>query len=195
MNFRNSSGFVLLTVLSALFWNQTQHTQAIASSKIRMAPSTQAQPAQKFVHSHRIAYRATDRIRQMALALANRDRAKQGLTPLVEDRLLSSSAELHAIDMLRRDFFDHYNPGGQSPSNRFVALGGRGKVAENIGYIYLRGSRLRINGQLLSRFEERWMKSAYHRKHLLNAQYRRFGYGIAVSPRGDRVYAVQTFTR
>lgn len=195
MNFRTSSCFVLLTVVSALFWNQTQNNLAIASSKINFASSIDAQSAQPFGHSHRVAYRATDRIRQMALGLVNRDRANQGLHPLVEDPLLSGAAELHALDMLRKSYFSHYNPRGQSPSDRFVALGGSGKVAENIGYAYLRGARQQINGRILVNFENKWMNSVCHRKHLLNGRYTRFGYGLAVSPSGDRVYAVQTFAR
>jgi uncharacterized protein YkwD len=97
--------------------------------------------------------------------------------------------------MLRRNFFGHYNPRGQSPSDRLIAIGGSGQVAENIGYTYLQSSRQRIDGQLLTNFEQRWMNSEPHRKNLLNSRYTRFGYGIAVSPRGDRVYAVQTFAR
>jgi uncharacterized protein YkwD len=183
---RTSGYFLLLTFLPGLFFGLMSGTQANASHKTSQAQTNNTQ-------SHRMAYRATDQIRQMALNLVNQDRMQQGLAPLVEDRLLSSSAELHALDMAKRGYFDHYSPDGQGPSERFVALGGSSiGIAENIAYDFPKGGR-KINVQVLSKFQQRWMKSAPHRKNLLSARYTHFGYGIAVSPNGDRIYAVQVF--
>jgi uncharacterized protein YkwD len=182
---RTSGYFLLLTFLPGLFFGLVSGTQAKASGK----------PSQAFERNtpHRMAYRATDQIRRMALDLVNQDRMQQGLAPLVEDRLLSSSAELHALDMAKRGYFDHYSPDGQGPSERFAALGGRAiGVAENIAYDFPKGGR-KVSAQVLAKFQQRWMNSALHRKNLLSARYTHFGYGIAVSPNGDRIYAVQVF--
>jgi uncharacterized protein YkwD len=183
---RTSGYFLLLTLLPGLFFGLLSGTDANASSKTSQAPTSNAQ-------SQRIAYRATDQIRRMALDLVNQDRSQQGIKPLIEDRLLSSAAELHALDMARRGYFDHYSPNGQGPSERFVALGGSPiGIAENIAYAFPKSDR-QVNVQVLSDFQQRWMRSAPHRKNLLNARYTHFGYGIAVSPDGDRIYAVQVF--
>ncbi len=49
---------------------------------------------------------------------------------------LSDAADNHSQDMDNRDFFDHTNPDGDSPSDRAIEEGhGTGFVGENIGWI------------------------------------------------------------
>jgi uncharacterized protein YkwD len=145
--------------------------------------------------SQRYAYqpRRVDALRQMALKLANQDRMQYGLPKLRADSLLSKAAQGHAEDMLRRNYFSHYSPEGRSPSDRFLAVGGRNGAAENL--LVLRDSSLRgtdLNFDRLAFFERGWMGSPGHRQVLLDRRYGRFGFGVAVS--GDRLYAVQLFT-
>jgi uncharacterized protein YkwD len=181
---RTSGSFVLLAILPGLLLSRNYASQAKASIRIAQTPKT-------IVHQR--PFRDADQIRQIALELVNRDRAQQGLAPLAEDYLLSGAAGLHAIDMANHSYFDHYNANGQGPTERFSALGGTGGVGENIIYTQILESRKHIDVQLLEDFQLRWMNSSGHRKNLLNPRYTHFGYGIAVSPDGDRVYAVQTF--
>jgi uncharacterized protein YkwD len=183
-----TSGYVLLrSILPGLMLSLLCSTQVNASS-----PSTQQNPST--APATKLAYRATDQIRQIALELVNHDRAAQGIAPLVEDRLLSSAAELHALDMARRGYFDHYNPNGQGPTARFIALGGNSPgVAENIVYTFHQGKHPRVTVNNLREFQQRWMNSAGHRRNLLNSRYTSFGYGVAISPDGSRIYAVQMF--
>jgi uncharacterized protein YkwD len=145
--------------------------------------------------SQRYAYqpRSVDSLRQMALTLANQDRMQYGLPKLRSDSLLSRAAQMHAEDMLRRNYFSHYSPEGRSPSDRFSAVGGRNGAAENL--LALRDSSLRRSNLSFNRlafFERGWMGSPGHRQNLLDRRYGRFGYGVAVS--GDRLYAVQLFS-
>jgi uncharacterized protein YkwD len=137
--------------------------------------------------------RRIDVLRQTALDLANQDRTRYGFSSLRADPLLSKAAQRHAEDMLRRGYFSHYSPEGRTPTDRFVAVGGRKGAAENI--FMIRDSSLPRTGVGLDRlsfFERGWMRSPGHRQNLLDRRYGRFGFGLAVS--GDRIYAVQLFT-
>jgi uncharacterized protein YkwD len=174
---------LLLAIIPGLLLSQIYNSQVKGSIRIAQTPKSIAVQV-----PHRI------QIKQIALQLVNRDRAQQGLAPLGYDLLLSGAAGLHALDMANRNYFEHYNFNGQGPTERFKALGGRGGVAENIIYTEIRGQYKQINVQLLEDFQQRWMNSSGHRKNLLNSQYTHFGYGIAVSPDGTRIYAVQTFS-
>jgi uncharacterized protein YkwD len=133
-------------------------------------------------------------VQQFALELANRDRATDGLPPMEVDLELSRAAQRHADDMLRRNYFDHYSPEGESPSDRLTAAGGRGFPAENIAMTENPRER-RLKAQLLETFQQQWMQSASHRRNLMNPNYERFGYGLAIDSESGRAFAVQMFTR
>lgn len=130
--------------------------------------------------------------RTLALQLVNRDRQLNGLAPLVEDPLLSQTAQLHAQDMLTRHYYAHVTPEGKTPTDRFAAQGGRGGVGENI--LSLPGRMgIQLTYQMIEQFQKSWMYSPGHRKNLLTSHYTRFGYGIAVDSVTGQVYAVQDF--
>lgn len=76
--------------------------------------------------------RSLPELKAFALKLINRDRQLNGLTPLIEDPLLSQSAQRHAEDMKARNYYAHLTPEGKTPTDRFVAVGGKGGVGENI---------------------------------------------------------------
>ncbi|MBD2255981.1 CAP domain-containing protein [Pseudanabaena sp. FACHB-2040] len=130
-------------------------------------------------------------MRAYALELVNRDRKVNGLLPLVEDPLLHLAAQKHAEDMLERQFFAHVNLDGVTPSGRFRAVGGQMGAAENI-YRQTGGSAA-VSYSLAERVQKGWMESDGHRANLLSPGYRAFGYGVATSPAGDAIYAVQMF--
>ncbi len=131
-------------------------------------------------------------LQTQALGLVNRDRQLNNLLPLVTDPLITKTAQGHAEDMAKRDFYGHDTPEGKSPTDRYQALGGKGGVGENI--VVLPGSpHFSLNYGLVERFQKSWMYSEGHRKNLLTPNYTKFGYGIATNPRTAKVYAVQNF--
>ena len=78
--------------------------------------------------------RSLPELRAFALELVNRDRTLNNLSPLVEDPLLSEAAQLHAEDMLKRQYFDQVSPEGKTPRDRFIRVGGSSRigVGENL---------------------------------------------------------------
>lgn len=69
-----------------------------------------------------------------ALKLVNDDRAKYGLAPVLLSNI--GSAQNHADDELKNNYFSHWNSYGVKPYVTYTKLGGRGEVAENIFYEY-----------------------------------------------------------
>ncbi|MFO7629567.1 MAG: CAP domain-containing protein [Prochlorococcaceae cyanobacterium] len=132
--------------------------------------------------------------RTLALSLVNRDRKLNGLSVLIDDPLLAQASQLHAKDMLSRDFYSHINPEGQSPTDRFALIGGLAGVGENIA-IVTGSNGIALNHRLVEQYHKGWMYSEGHRENLLEDDYVRFGYGIAVDGLSGLAYAVQSFSR
>lgn len=138
--------------------------------------------------------RSLPQLQTFALQLVNRDRAVNGSAPLIPDPLLTQAAQLHAQDMLERRYFAHRSPEGETASARFHRVGGNPAVgvAQNIfwsreahspGFTYRQVETLQTY----------WMYSTTHRDKLLEPGYARFGFGIAVDPVTNHLYAVQLF--
>ena len=139
--------------------------------------------------------RSLPELRSYARHLANRDRQLNGLPPLTEDPLLSLTAQRHAEDMLMRQFYDHINPDGQDPSDRFGTVGGKNGAGENIMQWKLNGTGYgRHTYRLMEEFQKEWMYSDGHRQNLLLPDYKTFGYGVVISRNGQEIYAVQLFS-
>jgi uncharacterized protein YkwD len=140
------------------------------------------------------ALKSLPEVRAYALELVNRDRATHGLSPLVSSAVLNQAAQSHAQDMLKRDYFAHKSPEGKTPRDRFLRSSGSQSVGvgENI-YFY---QDLRVPGiseEIARMFQVGWMHSPGHRKNILTADYREFGYGIVYGAGGWQ-YAVQMFS-
>lgn len=119
---------------------------------------------------------------QQALALLNQDRAKNGLSALKANAQLTALARSYAQDMIKRGYFSHYNPEGQSPFDRLNKAGISYKSAgENIG----------INTSV-SGAETSFMNSSGHRANILNSGYTEAGVGVVRTSNGQ-VYVVQEF--
>ena len=132
-------------------------------------------------------------LRALALELVNRDRQVNGLPPLVEDPLLSQVAQEHAEDMLKRQFYDHVNPEGLDPSERFMAAGSNVGAGENIMQ-QKGGVPVALSFGLVEEYQKGWMYSPGHRENLLTQHYTSFGYGIVANALGTEIYAVQMFS-
>jgi uncharacterized protein YkwD len=136
--------------------------------------------------------RSLPELRSFALELANRDRILNNLPPLQEDSTLSLAAQLHAQDMLERQYFDHISPDGKSPRDRYLAVSSRPLegVGENIVQGETQGWGLTYREA--EQFQRGWMYSHGHRANLLTEKYTKFGYGVVTGANGQ-IYAVQMF--
>jgi uncharacterized protein YkwD len=116
-------------------------------------------------------------MRSATHCLINAQRQRRGLGSLSSDRSLRKAAARHSNDMVRRDFFSHYSPGGSSIQTR---IGGSG---------YLRGARSYLFGEVIGGGTARggspksvvqaWMHSGPHRAAILNGSFKDLGVGVA----------------
>jgi uncharacterized protein YkwD len=136
--------------------------------------------------------RSVPELRTFALELVNRDRTINNLKSLKEDPLLSQAAQLHAQDMLNRQYFNHITPEKKSPRDRYLAVGGSRYLGVGENIIKDRVISLGLTYGEVEDFQRGWMYSNSHRQNLLTPQYTKFGYGITIGKNGQ-IYAVQMF--
>jgi len=107
--------------------------------------------------------------KEQILAELNRERQKQGLSPLVCDGEVEDVAQGHADDMARRGYFDHYTPEGLDPTDRLKAAG--------VSYISY-GENIAWGSHTAKSVVSLWMGSPGHRANILDNY---TGVGIGVS--------------
>lgn len=135
---------------------------------------------------------SAENLRALALQLVNQSRSEHNLPPLTLETKLTKAAQFHAGDMLKRNYYDHASPEGQTVSGRFQAAGGNRWLltAENIAKCD--GCKPPLTKDYVRQMHKGWMNSPGHRANILHKGLETFGYGITVSKDG-RLYAVQTF--
>ena len=107
--------------------------------------------------------------KEQILTELNRERQRQGLSPLVCDGEVEDVAQGHADDMARRGYFDHYTPEGLAPTDRLDAAGiTYSNYGENIAW----GSHTAKSVVSL------WMGSPGHRANILD-NYTAVGIGVS----------------
>jgi uncharacterized protein YkwD len=126
------------------------------------------------------------------IKITNDFRRRNGLPEFKEDRVCSAAAFDHAQDMARRSYFDHFGPGGSSPTTRYQHRNTTGqrviRVTENIA---------RGNGTTPESALRMWLDSPGHRKHLVGTEMNHIGVGVADGSCffGPCTYFVQCFSR
>ncbi len=102
------------------------------------------------------------------LDLVNKERKRAGLSLYIMDNTLQNVARAHSADMVKRDFFAHKNPDGESPFDRMTKAGVQYmKAAENVAY---NASVIEIHKSL--------MNSPGHRKNIMNPALGKIGIGL-----------------
>ena len=104
----------------------------------------------------------------------NRERRHQGLAALDRHGALARAGADHAADMVRRGYFSHVGPGGQTLAARLRAAGyaaGRNWAA---GEVLAWGTGERSTPAAVV---AAWMRSPAHRRVLLGSRYRDVGVG------------------
>jgi uncharacterized protein YkwD len=132
-----------------------------------------------------------DPISQAVLSAVNQYRAGHDAPALVNDASLEHVAAVHSADMSMRNFVGHYNPDGQGPKERLLAVmpDYKGDFAENIAVVKGLGSK--TPDAVAQDLVKKWAGSLDHRKNLRNAAFTRSGVGIAHE--GDTIYATELF--
>jgi uncharacterized protein YkwD len=124
-----------------------------------------------------------DKAVQKILELTNEARKKENLEPLKLNDTLSKVAKAHSMNMAKQKKMEHVLDGMQ-PHER----------VEKGGYDYASvGENIAFSGELdVPQVFEGWMKSKIHREHILGAEFKEIGIGLARGETGD-VYYTQVF--
>lgn len=132
-----------------------------------------------------------DELSRAILSAVNIYRTQIGAPVLANDATLQRAAAVHSADMSIRGFFGHYNPDGQGPKERVLAVSSsfNGDLAENLAMV--QGMNAKTPDAIARDMLKGWVASPSHRKNLKNAAYTRSGIGIA--RRGDMIYATELF--
>lgn len=131
-------------------------------------------------------------LRNRALELVNQARREAGLHALELAEKANHAARTHATDMLRRDYYSHTSPEGDTVQDRYIAAGGSKwrLTAENIARCGACTSQPDLDA--VDRLHRGWMESSGHRQNILRRGLRQFGFSF-VSDLERGQYAVQTF--
>lgn len=112
---------------------------------------------------------AVDRVAEEdMLRLVNKERLKNGISPLTEDENLRELARTYSEDMFSRGYFSHYNLENQSPFDRMDEA--------NISYGYA-GENLALAPSTELAMQG-LMNSPGHRANILNANFAKIGIGV-----------------
>ncbi len=104
------------------------------------------------------------------IELTNADRRAHGCSPVIPNAELSNSAQGHADDMSRHDYFSHTSLDGRTFDQRIRASGYEGhELGENIASGFPTAEEV----------EEAWMSTPGHRRNILDCQFREIGVGYA----------------
>lgn len=119
---------------------------------------------------------------QQVLELVNKERSKNGLSPLTLDYSLSNVATKKSQDMINKNYFDHTSPTYGSPFDMMNKFGISYRTA---------GENIAMGQTTPQQVMNSWMNSEGHRKNILNPNFTELGVGIASN--GSSLYWTQMF--
>lgn len=129
---------------------------------------------------------------EYALTLINGDRMQNNLANVSLSEV--SSGQKHAENMLKQNFFSHWDTRGYKPYMRYTEDGGRGSVTENVAWYYSNGvfdvkETLRtLEWQMMYNDS---MCNWGHRDNILNPAHNKVSIGLAYDT--NNVYFVEDF--
>lgn len=138
------------------------------------------------------AVKAFPEVERRVFELTNEERERRGLAPLEREATLAAAGREHSSDMLRRYYFNHVAPGGETPADRIHRADRRlvGTTGENIwmGGGYDPSDAMGVARAIMSS----WMNSAGHRENILG-DFTHLGVGVVAE--GREIRATQAFAR
>lgn len=122
-----------------------------------------------------------------AISLINRDRASQGLGPVVWDPTAAAAATRHAADMAKHGITAHWGTDGSTPEIRYTEAGGTDLASENVGCLAdAKAHGLRAppyEAESIRHFHDLFFNEKPpadgHRKNILNPHHTHVGVGFA----------------
>jgi uncharacterized protein YkwD len=148
-----------------------------------------APPADPATAGPRAARLSAREARQYMVELINRDRASQGLAPVVLDPGPATQAgQAHAEDMARHGYLGHWGTDGSVPEQRFTEAGGVDMVLENASCFTDERERAidrepRIDPKNVELAEDLFFHEKPphdgHRQNILKPWHKRVGIGLA----------------
>jgi len=144
-------------------------------------PSVVAEQANAATNSQPSPYYDTEAERQL-LDMANRERAKAGLSPLQKDEGLTQAARAHATAMAAQQKLSHQLSGEPNLEHRLAANSKTqlDQAGENVAF-----------APSIDQAQDSLMHSPPHRANLLNAGYNVAGFSVVRS--GSLLYVTQDF--
>lgn len=118
------------------------------------------------------------------VTLTNQQRTRAGCRAVPVNARLVNAARAHSRDMAVRNFFSHTGTGGTTFVVRTKRAGYNFGLSENIGWGYRTAATMMTA----------WMKSAGHRRNILNCTAKSVGVGVAYKSNGTP-YFTQVFGR
>ena len=134
-------------------------------------------------------------------AEVNDRREARGLDPIEWDGTVASVSRAHSVDMDEREYFNHTNPDGESPMDRFDEVGDYCRVyGENLAMTWadrnVQGNdeinRYETPEELAEGLVDQWMNSPPHREAMLEESWDRGGVGVYLTDDGQ-VFATHNF--
>ncbi len=137
------------------------------------------------------------------ISLTNAERSKRGLSVLAENQMLDIIAAARSQDMIKRNYFDHFDPTGPlDQQGRHIAAVQELLTRNSITYSEVGENLIRNTGFPLStataaQVVRAWMNHPEHRANILHPSYTTIGVGLAAQnqPAGLRVVITQIFIR
>ena len=123
----------------------------------------------------------------------NDRRADRNLTTIEWDATVASVARAHSADMHERDYFDHGNPEGQDPFDRFQDVASYCQTyGENLAMTWIDrdiaghdGDRHQTAEDVAVGVVEQWMESPPHREAMFAERWDRGGVGVYLGDDGQ----------
>ncbi|MER5933543.1 CAP domain-containing protein [Streptomyces sp. NPDC002054] len=104
------------------------------------------------------------------VALANKERAKVGCSPLTVNAKLTTAAQNHSKDMAANSNMSHTGSDGSDPGQRITRAGYTWRTyGENVAYGYSTPEMVMTG----------WMNSPGHKANILNCSFKEIGVGLA----------------
>jgi uncharacterized YkwD family protein/spore coat assembly protein SafA len=123
------------------------------------------------------------RLAKEVVTLVNRERAKLGLAPLIDNWQLARVARYKSEDMRDKNYFSHTSPTYGSPFD----------MIKNFGIRYMAaGENIAMGQPTAVSVMTSWMNSPGHRSNILSKNFTEIGVGVAKSKSGT-LYWTQQF--